>query len=101
MLTNDIRNETPKIIGINVNASIVLPSVVQLEAPEGLENVVANPSPLAPNIKNKTPKNKKAIGIPNNSVILFFQFNLFPYLRKCPYCGIGAPTCKAIAPVQE
>ena len=67
---NNIRKETPKSNGINVNACIVLPSVVQLDAPAGLENVVAIPSPLAPNIKNTTPKNKKAIGIPNNSVII-------------------------------
>ncbi|WP_155979565.1 hypothetical protein [Sporosarcina ureae] len=81
VLTNNIRNETPKIIGINVNASIVLPSVVQLEAPAGLENVVAKPSPLAPNIKNKTPENKKAIGIPNKSIILFFIL-ISPILKK-------------------
>lgn len=80
---NNIKKETPKNSGINVNAFIVLPSVVQLEAPIGLENVVAIPSPLAPNIKNTTPKNKKAIGIPNSSVILFLIL-ISPVLKNWP-----------------
>lgn len=70
---NKTKKEAPKINGIIMKASIVSPEVVQLEAPAGLDRAVAIPSPLAPNTKNNTPKNKKAIGIPNNSLVLFFN----------------------------
>lgn len=51
---------------------MVLPSVVQLDAPTGLENVVAILSPLTPMIRNKTLKIKQVIGMPNKLVILCF-----------------------------
>ncbi|WP_154669178.1 hypothetical protein [Planococcus antarcticus] len=53
---NNTKKEAPKINGINVKASILPLEVVQLEAPAGLESMIAIPSPLAPNIKNKIPK---------------------------------------------
>ncbi|EIM05359.1 hypothetical protein A1A1_16595 [Planococcus antarcticus DSM 14505] len=82
---NNTKKEAPKINGINLKASILPLEVVQLEAPAGLESMIAIPSPLAPNIKNKIPKHKKAVGIPNNLVILFFILFSPRILKSGPF----------------
>lgn len=81
MIINKIKKQTPTIIGTDLKAFIKLSEVDHDVALLGLEKFIATCSPLAPNIRNKTPNKKNTIGIPNNFMFLFstttrtFRFN--------------------------
>jgi hypothetical protein len=73
VLINKIKKLNPIIIGTSVKVFIKLPEVDHDVELVGFEKFIAFCSPLAPNIKNKTPNRKKTPGIPNDFKFLFFK----------------------------
>jgi hypothetical protein len=82
VLINKIKKLTPIIIGTSVKVFIKLSEVDHDVELVGFEKFIAFCSPLAPNIKNKTPNRKKTPGILNNFKFLFFKS--FPPSHNLP-----------------
>jgi len=70
VIINKIKKLTPIIIGTDIKAFIKLSEVDHEVTFLGLEKFIAICSPLAPNIKNKTPNKKNPTGIPNDFIFL-------------------------------
>jgi len=68
VLTNKIKKVIPKAVGTKLKALIALLEIDHSIAPGGLEKKLANPSPLAPIMRNKKPNNKNPTGIPYNAI---------------------------------
>lgn len=78
MLTNKIKKVIPKAVGTKLKALIALLETDHSYHTRWPRKKLANPSPLAPIMRNKKPNNKNPTGIPYNAIIL--SFTLHPLL---------------------